>query len=76
LIASKGDRSDPACHPQATTSRRGQVSLPVRLRQLCADPNSHSQRAANRPLLTEITLGWGLTVKPEEMVRLRQLEFK
>jgi hypothetical protein len=43
LIASKGDRSDPACHPQATTSRRGQVSLPMRLRQLCADPNSHSQ---------------------------------
>ena len=48
LIALKGDRLDPARHPQATTSLGGQVTSPRRRRHLCADSGSHPQQAWQR----------------------------
>jgi hypothetical protein len=57
LIALKGDRLDPARHPQATTSLGGQVTSPRRRRHLCADSGSHPQlRAVLREVLEPLAL--------------------
>jgi hypothetical protein len=46
-----------ARHPQATTSRRGQVTSPRRLRHLCADTDSHPHRVRARSAAVPATGG-------------------